>query len=45
MKVYNEMSITNQGIFRRITNHTFNVKNDSVEKKLYIQVNPAFYAK
>lgn len=37
VKVYNEMPITNPGIFRKVTNHTFNMKNDSVENKLYIQ--------
>lgn len=45
-KVYNEMPITNQDIFRKVTNHKFNVKNGSIEKKLDIhQVNPVFYVK
>lgn len=46
VKVYNQMPITNQDIFRKVTNHTSNVKNDSVEKNLHIhQVNPVFYVK
>lgn len=46
VKAYHEMPIINQDIFRKATNHKFNVKSGSVEKKLGIhQVNPVFYVK
>lgn len=46
VKVYDEMPITSEDVFRKVTNHTFNVKNYSAEKKLYIhQANPVFHVK
>lgn len=46
VNVFDEMSIPTQDTFRKVTNHTFSVKDDSGEKKLHIyQVNLVVHAK